>query len=338
MAPRNRETLIRRSLLLSLYVLTFAAFSLIGHNWYLNRSLARAIVEANSENPLEYGDRIDLNALKRALQQTGSRDNSNPPTFLLLYFMRPSHFQHLKSIKYGDVLLRRYGSSGLQAFLVTDAQPPETQDLVRREALSMPVLFDRDSVLRLLLRAPDHYEHTLLIAPDGKIVFSLEGAPSEDLLRQIVEKHMVGVIDYSRDHAKQHYRVGETLPDIRVASIAGGIVQTLAPRNAEVVLISARCTACQLHAYMQRYRELTTASANGKSRLLVFSGRFPQQELLTDLTEGGVTTDNVYLAREPLGGLDNEYRTKSGDAELAVIVSVDGQGRIESVRSLDEVE
>ncbi|MGI9107608.1 MAG: hypothetical protein ACR2G4_15325 [Pyrinomonadaceae bacterium] len=251
--------------------------------------------------------------------------------------MRPSHFSHLKSIKYADVLLQRYRSSGLQVFLVTDAQQPEVQALSEREVLSVPVLFDRSSLLRLLLRAPAHYEHTFLITSDGQVIFSFAGAAPEDFTRQIVEKYVVGTIDYSRDQAKQYYRIGEVLPDIRVAPVAGGTVQTLAPRNAEIVLISARCTACQLHAYMQRYRELTNSKPGSKPRFLIFSRRFPRQELLTDLTEGGVAIDSVYLAREPLGDLDNEYRTKSGDAEMAVVVSVDAQGRIEHVQALDEL-
>ncbi len=338
MVPHNREMLAQRGLSVLLCILTFTTFGLVGHNWYLNRALARVIILANGETPLEYGDRIAPNALRHALEQVGRHNDLNQQSHLLFYFMRPSHFSHLKSIKYGDVLLQRYHSRGLQVFLVTDAQQQEVQTLVEREALSMPVLYDRNSVLRLLLRAPDYYEHTYLLTSDGKVVFSLAGAPSEDLTRQIVEKYVVGTIDYSRDSAKQHYRVGATLPDIRVASVAGGPAQMLAPRDAEVVLISARCTACQLHAYVQRYRELTNSSVHSKTRFLVFSGRFSRQELLTDLTEGGVAIDRVYLAREPLGDFDNEYRTKSDDAELAVVVSVDAQGRIESVRSLDELK
>ena len=338
MVTHNREVLAQRSLVVLLCVLTFAAFGLVGHNWYLNRSLAQVVALANGETPLEYGDHVDPNALQRALQQVGRHDSFSPRDHILLYFVRPSHFSHLKPIKYGNVLLQRYNSRGLRVFLVTDAQQNEVEIMVEREALTIPVLYDRNSVLRLLLRAPDYYEHTFLLTSEGKVVFSLAGAPSEDLTRQIVEKYVVGKIDYSHDSAQQHYRIGETLPNIRVASVASGPVQDLAPRDAEVVLISARCTSCQLHAYMQRYRELAGASTHSKPRFLVFSGRFSQQELLTDLTEGGVAIDRVYIAREPLGDLDSEYRTKSDDAELAVVVGVDAQGRIESVRSLDEVK
>jgi hypothetical protein len=47
----------------------------------------------------------------------------------------------------------------------------------------------------------------------------------------------------------------------------------------------------------------------------------------------GIPVDNIYLAQEPLGDLENEYLTKTGDDESSVIVEVDAAGRIEGVKS-----
>lgn len=336
MASQRRDELMRRSLTVALCVLTAAVFGLVGYNWYLKNALAQLIASVNDEPALEYGDRVDMRALARAFREAGYPDDLAAQKYLLLYFMRPSHFEHLRPMKYGNVLLQRHAENGLQVLIVSDAEPRDVGMLAMSESLSMPSLYDKDLTLKRLLRVPEHYEHTFLLASDGRVVLSFAGVPPEDLLRQIVEKQVVGKIEYSRSAPSQMYKVGESLPRLRVSPVAsGGPAQDFAPRDAELVLISARCMACQMRAYMQRYRELVSSSDPGKSRYLIFSQRFPRQELLADLTEGGVPADNVFLAREPLGDLESDYRTKTGDDDAAVIVSINREGRIEAVRSLD---
>lgn len=332
MISDSRKKKIHRVLSLLLTLLGLAAVSLVAHNWYLSRSLTRAVHRISAEAPLEYGDRVEAKMLQLALDQGGYRGQLRSHEYLLLYFL--PHFNHLKSIKYGEALLQRHGASGLQVFVVTNAQPSEMLVMAKSESLSLPVLFDKNILLKLLLRVPDHYEYTYLLKTTGEVVFSVNGAPQEDVMRQIVEKYVAGRIDYSRDLAKRLYQVGERLPSISVSHVTGGPAKTLVVRNAEVVLISARCTACQLRGYAQRYRELPTLSGTHKTRFLVFSQRFPQRELVEDLTAGGVPLDNVYIAREPLGSLENEYRTKTNDEESAVVIGIDEEGRIETVKSL----
>lgn len=91
MVPHTSEALIQRGLAVILYLLTFATFGLLIHNWYLGRSLARVITDTNYETPLEYGDRVDPNALRHALQQAGypRSDPSLPPHLLLIYSCVP---------------------------------------------------------------------------------------------------------------------------------------------------------------------------------------------------------------------------------------------------------
>ena len=86
---------------------------------------------------------------------------------------------------------------------------------------------------------------------------------------------------------------------------------------------------------IQRYRELATSNGAHSDRFLVFGQRFPQQELVMDLTTARVPLDNVYIAREPLGGLANEYRTKIAE-EDSVVIGVDHDGRIKTVKPLSQ--
>lgn len=323
---------VYRVLLLLLSLLGLAAFILIAHNWYLSRSLTRAVARISVEAPLEYGDRVDQSALQKALTLSGHSDQLKPHGHVLLYFL--PNFDHLKSIKYGEALLQRHGGSGLQVLAVTNAQPGEMLVMAKGESLSFPTLFDKNALLRLLLRIPSRYEYTYLLTTSGEVVFSVDGIPREDVIRQIVEKYVAGTIDYSGADEKRLFQVGEQLPRINVSHVSGGLAHVLVVRNAEIVLISARCTDCQLHGYMQRFRE-TALSGTNKPRFVVFSQRFPKQEVVKELTAAGISLENVYIASGPLGSLDNEYRTKTADEETSIVISVDQQGRIETVKSLN---
>jgi len=331
----TRYNKIRRVLSLLLSLLGLAAFGLVAHDWYLSHSLTRTVARISAEAPLEYGDRVDPTALQQALDQAGYSGQLKSRGYLLLYFV--PNFAHLKSIKYGEALLERHGGGGLQVFAVTNAEPTEILVMTKSESLSLPILFDKNALLKLLLRVPRNYEYSYLLTTTGEVVFSVDGIPQEDVIRQIVEKYVTGTIDYNRDTEERPYKVGELLPGIRVIHVAGGPVQTLVVRDAEIVLISARCTACQLKRDIQRYRELATSSGANRGRFLVFGQRFPQQELVRDLTASRVPLDNVYIAREPLGGLADEYHTKTAE-EDSVMISVDQDGRIKTVKSLRQSE
>jgi hypothetical protein len=330
----TRYNKIHRVLSLLLSLLGLTAFGLVAHDWYLSHSLTRTVARISAEAPLEYGDRVDPNALQRALDQAGYSGQLKSRGYLLLYFV--PNFAHLKSIKYGEALLERHGGAGLQVFAVTNAEPSEILVTAKSESLSLPILFDKNARLKLLLRVPRKYEYSYLLTTTGEVMFSVDGIPQEDVIRQIVEKYVTGTIDYS-DPEERLYKVGELLPRIRVIHVTGGPVQTLVVRDAEIVLISARCTACQLQKDIQRYRELATSSGAARGRFLVFGQRFPQQELVRDLTAARVPLDNVYIAREPLGGLANEYRTKTAE-EDSVVIGVERDGRIKTVKSLSQSE
>jgi hypothetical protein len=312
-----------------LIVLALFAFGFIGYNWHLSRSLYN-----RPPGPtLDYGAQVDQSALRRALNWAGYSGKPDSRTHLLLYFFRPSHFEHLKSIKYGELLRQRHGDNGLQVFAVTDAPAGEVEPLRSGESFSLPILYDKNGLLGMLLRVQESYEHTFMINPSGEVVFSVEGAPQEDMIRQIVEKYVVGKIDYGHTHAAQVYRVGEQLPTLRIAPLVGGQDFDLEARDAELVLISARCTSCQLHAYLEKYRQMADSKDAGPSRYIVFSKRFLSSELITTLTANGIPLKNFYISRDDLGGFENEYDTKdSGDS--AVKLSVDHQGLITSAMAL----
>jgi peroxiredoxin len=331
MGLRGRSDLAQRVLTTLLGIMSLTVIGLTVHNRYLDRSLAQVIIDKSSiYAPVQYGARLNADALRRALRQAGYDGALTSPRYVLFYFLRPSSFSNPKSIKYGEALLRRHQAAGLQVLGITDAEECGVRPRAQGEELSFPILCDKDGTIKLLFHMPVHDEYAYLISSDGQVMFSLPGAPPEDLMRQVVEKYVVGRIDYSRDHARRLYRVGETLPSINVVPVAGGKPFDFTARGNELVLISARCTSCQLHAFMDRYRALL---ASDRPRFLIFSQRFPQQTLLKDLTMAGIPVDNIYLAQEPLGDLENEYRTKTGDDESSVIVEVDAAGRIEAVNS-----
>lgn len=319
--------MINRVLSILLGVLSLAVLILLAHNWYLSRSMTRTVRLINGEPPLDYGDRVNQRALQTALALGGYRDQLESHKFLLLYFL-PSDFRQLQTIKYGEILVQRHGNDGLQALVVTNAKADAIHDLITKESLKLPVLLDEHTLLKLLLRVPDHYQHTYLLTSAGEVVFTMTGAPQEDIVRQIVEKYVAGKIDYDTNQTEGPYRIGDELSRMSVIHVTGGPPRDLLLHGLEVVLIPARCTACRLRGFIDRYRELVTSNRASKPRILVFSQRFPQMELVEDLTKADFPLENVYIARQTLGDFDNEYGTKNRES---IMIGIDRTGRIETV-------
>jgi len=102
--------------------------------------------------------------------------------------------------RYVSILVSRYGeqNEGLRAILVVG---PEHR--AKGEVSGLPVgigygiLLDDKGTLRRSLGLAPHSDRTLVVAPDGHLVLSADGLIGRDELRQHVEKHVTGSIQYA---------------------------------------------------------------------------------------------------------------------------------------------
>jgi len=102
-------------------------------------------------------------------------------------------------LRYMQVLLDRYRDHGAGLRVIVAVGPEHLAAGVVEEAaarVSYPVAADADGRLRRTLGLAAHEERSFLIAPDGTVTLSVSGVLGREELRQHVEKHLLGKIEY----------------------------------------------------------------------------------------------------------------------------------------------
>ena len=239
---------------------------------------------------------------------------------LLLYADRlPS----LTLVRYLEVLLERYRDHGA-GFRVVVAVAPEHTDPIQARAtadgVSFGLIHDSGGALRRSLRLQAHADHSFLVGPDGRLLLSTSGLVSREELRQHVEKHLLGRIEYAAspvtllgpDARLPAYEVYE------VVDAAGGdatVPAAYAPSSdtTVVALTAALCEQCDPSGLYKQLSKFLARRCGGGSEqcrveLLVTAG-FPASELLSSVRLNSVKGLRVFQATGTLVGLEDDYFT-----------------------------
>jgi hypothetical protein len=100
--------------------------------------------------------------------------------------------------EYLGVLQRKYQSQGLKILVVFSPDSPKSNTLLAN-AIGLPWVVDKGGQYQLLLRSALEHRHDAVLIYDQnyKVKFQALAAPDNDLLRQLVEKYLVGEVTYS---------------------------------------------------------------------------------------------------------------------------------------------
>ena len=249
-------------------------------------------------------------------------------------------------VRYLQVLLDRYRDYGVGLRIVLVLAPEHMGQAVAEElAREVDFLVIRDSKgdLGRALGLQPHTAHGFLVDPGERLAFSSRGLPSRDELRQHVEKHLLGEIQYAASPVSL-LGPGALLPEYEVVEVGEGSgreVFSYAPASGTVVVVfaAALCSACGPdETYDQLallYRNKCRSSAECPVELLVTAG-FPTAKLLSSLQARGVERLPIYRAKGTLAGLEDEYFTKRrSDAAEALVLTMGGGGKVLAVSSLE---
>ena len=204
------------------------------------------------------------------------------------------------------------------------------------------VIHDSKGDLGRALGLEPHTAHGFLVDPGERLALSSRGLPRRDELRQHVEKHLLGEIQYAASPVSL-LGPGALLPEYEVVGVgegSGSEVVSYAPASGAVVVAfaAALCSACGPdEAYDQLallYRSKCQSSAECPVELLVTAG-FPTANLLSSLQARGVERLPIYRAKGTLAGLEDEYFTKRrSDAAEALVLTMGEGGKVLAVSSL----
>ncbi len=250
-------------------------------------------------------------------------------------------------VRYLQILLDRYRDHGAGLRVALILAPEHLGRAVAEDLgrdVEFPVVYDSEGDLRRALGLAQHTEHSFLVEPSERLAFSSQGLLTRDELRQHVEKHLLGEIQYSASPLAL-LGPGALLPEYKVVNVrdgAGSEAVTYSPAAGATVVAfaAALCAACGPdEAYDEvaaLYRSKCQASeAECPVELLVTAG-FPTSDLLSALQARGLERLRAYRATSVLAGLEDEYFTKrQSDIPEALVLTMGHDRRALAVSRLE---
>lgn len=285
--------------------------------------------EISWENPFQY-DEVLPAPLPPALNPS---ENSK----LTLVVFLP-HGSVSNRIQYLGALHRVHQENGLRVIGVTPPGGPETEWSQVSLRLPFKVVPDHDSAIHTAFRVPPGHGHGGLILLDSsrRVKFHAFEIPEQDDLRQIVEKHLLGEVDYSyRNRHWSGIKPGEPLPLDSFTRVGSDSAPAPDARNRLLVLLPPTCAACQVD-YLASQVSAAAKQATGKKPALVFP---TQPDTAEWRTVGEILRPDIsefWANRNPSLVWDDYYTRYAGDEAAPVFVVTDARGYIVSVKSVRE--
>lgn len=241
-------------------------------------------------------------------------------------------------LSYCDTLNRKYHSLGLQPLGITRRETKELKQFLNRRAISYPILLDPGDRLRDLLHLEHHRYGFFFINPDGMIEFSLHRLMTSNDLRQLVERYLVGQINYDIEKEwRLGIQPGDTLPPYKIIDVKTGAVLTIHDldlTNSVMIFFTANCSTCQMSNYWEELKAIETSSVRSRNRFhYIFSQNFAFFDLIDRMNAHHITA-NVYIAEEEFDVLESPYVTKAPLSKEALVLTIDIRRRVKTVEPL----
>lgn len=259
----------------------------------------------------------------------------------LLVFFNPTIVH--ETLIYLNALNERYGDRGLKTVGVSSGSVEQTQQFISQHRLGYPIIHDPRGDVHRVFKFHPHHAHggILLLNRDLTVKFSNAQIILPDFLRQLVESHLLGQIDYSYfQPSLDAFRVGDSLPPLRAVRVGSRkiiLFGELAKPDAVFVFFTAQCASCRLPDYINRLKALQERLSGQSTLYGVFSATFPHQELEYYKRTKFPQTE-LYICLDEIQGLENKYATRYSSDWGPVVVRTGSDGRIISVDKLLEME
>jgi hypothetical protein len=231
--------------------------------------------------------------------------------------------------EYLGVLQRKYQHQGLKVLVVFSPDSPKAHALLA-DAIGIPWVIDSDGRFQHLLRSALQHRHDAILIYDEnyKVKFQALAAPDNDVLRQLIEKYLIGEITYSPVALLSSSLIGkrvEGLQCLRGDPPSKGIFAVFPPG----------CSSCELNSYreaLKRARDSGWGSANrGDKWTLVFvNGR--DANTLAAAENLGFQVQDVCGVREDM--LLDPYQTRKSPATAPFLLKAGDDGLVRDVQDL----
>jgi len=233
--------------------------------------------------------------------------------------------------EYLGVLLRKYQSSGLKVLVVLAPDSPKGLKLLTQTE-GIPLVIDSDGRFQHLLRFVSSHKHGAVLLYDDKyrVKFHLLGMPDKDVLRQLVEKYLVGSITYRPSELTASSLIGKRVEGLECSAEP-------APSKGVFVVFPPGCSSCEINGYGAQIKKARASnwgtSMPGEGWTLVFiNGK--DGHVVTQAQALGFSEKDICAVRQDI--LLDPYQTRKNPDTVPLVVRTNENGLIIEVRELTE--
>ncbi len=221
--------------------------------------------------------------LKGNLVDTSKLSNKK----VLYIFFDPSNTFHKEVLVYAKVLSDKYKSKGLEIIGVTSRDPEKSLKLSEHGRFNFPLILDAKKELYNFFFAKECSGGTVLVGKDGLIKFHSSALLNSESLRQLVEKEVLGKINYEfkETEGQKLFQINLKAPKIVLREVNTGKIKdfwSFGEEHLIVTFFSSVCGMCKsgrrIETLKELDRRLKEKGVNAKV-ILVFSEPFDREDI-----------------------------------------------------------
>lgn len=247
-------------------------------------------------------------------------------------------------IRYLGAVNRTHSKNGLLVVGIVPGSRAEVERYAESQVLGFELLGDEDLELHHAFRThPGHGHSTIaLFDREGRVKYHAFAVPDEDAMRQLVEKYLVGRVDYGyRTRRYSVLRPGTQFPTSAFSGRAGGkrsqANQHVDARNRILAFLPPGCSSCQLSVYASNISKLRRHMPKDRSLVLVLPAESQTTEWTAVASDLSRSISEVWFTTTPDLLWDNYYtRYSESDSEILVVIT-DSNATVEVAGNLSDV-
>ncbi len=254
-------------------------------------------------------------------------------------------------LHYINVLYNKHKERGLEVVAIYTGTSEQEGYIKQKFGLSFAISNDAKQAWKKALRIDTSHPHGGIVIVDSnrKVKFASYEFPREHELRILVEKYLLGQVDYSLyvPRPYEFFRLGSSPPPLRVELItsstappsknAGAWLKsntTLAGKSLAVFL--ADCSSCQVENYIKHLADLEQSNKLSQDLIAVFAPNFSGDSLKSNARRYGVNTP-IYILQGEVPQIYDAYATRTDVVGAGpILVSFDREGKVRAVGPLFE--
>lgn len=167
------------------------------------------------------------------------------------------------------------------------------------------------------------------------VLFSSNRAEQEDI-RQLSEKYVTGHITYSDPIKVSALKIGDKLSSFATIDLhTGQPVEWDPAPDRSVIFFTARCPECSMEYQLISISKFEHAHPNQAAQIIVFSSRFPREDLLRAASQLGIKA-RLLQAKDSIPSIEDAYDLEIYTPTDISIVAIGKGGEAVKLLSLDD--